>query len=343
MTSVFGRRRSRTGDRRGWASHSVSRSWQTIDDPENARTGPSAWGRRLATARALCDRHRRMLCAGRTAAPTELLIVDLIAEHDIQAYEELAGQGHFGLRPPASMQDGEVAAPQIVVRPPRQGRRWAQPPAKERITLLGDLAEVVFVGRSVDHGGQANVTHDMLAVRESVNWSQHKDRRQGGQGPDAGMREQSSRARIRFYGRRELLVELVDAAGDPREQLQAVVTPASGVRRQGQASELGEAPPRPQRRPERQALVEGDRLQTIFNHRPHANQTDAVRDEPPTVPVIRSRHPDRRQAIVLEQVQQMPRVAPIGLRFSDHHGSNLSCLANEDGGAEPGPREGETT
>src|SRR4029450_11443224 len=106
-------------------------------------------------------------------------------------------------------------------------RSLAQHPAKERITLLGDLAEVVFVGRSVDHGGQANVTHDMLAVRESGNWSQHKARRQGGQGPDAGMREQSSRARIRVYGRRELLVELVGGGGAPREQPQGVVTPAS--------------------------------------------------------------------------------------------------------------------
>jgi hypothetical protein len=132
----------------------MSRSWQTIDDPENARTGPSALGRRLATARALCDRHGRVLGAGGTAAPAELLIVDLITEHDIQAYEELAGQGHFGLRPPASLQDGEVAAPQIVIRPRGQGRRLAQHPAKERITLLGDLAEVVFVGRSVDRGAK---------------------------------------------------------------------------------------------------------------------------------------------------------------------------------------------
>src|SRR4029450_8785359 len=155
-----------TSDRRGWASHSMSRSWQTIDHPENARTGPSVSGGRLATARALCDCHGRVRCAGGAAAPAELLIVDLITKHDIQAYEELTGEGHLCFRPPASMQDCEVAAPKIVVRPRGQWRRLAQHPAKERITLLGDLAEVVFVGRSVDHAGQANVTTDIDAKRQ---------------------------------------------------------------------------------------------------------------------------------------------------------------------------------
>jgi hypothetical protein len=44
MTSVFDRRRSMALISRGWASRSVSRSWQTIGHLENARTGTSAVG-----------------------------------------------------------------------------------------------------------------------------------------------------------------------------------------------------------------------------------------------------------------------------------------------------------
>ena len=65
--------------------------------------------------RALGDGDGRPRCLPRAAAPPKLLIVDLIAKHAIQADEELAREGDFGLGPPASMQDGEVTAPELVV------------------------------------------------------------------------------------------------------------------------------------------------------------------------------------------------------------------------------------
>src|SRR5262245_61543102 len=97
-------------DRRGWASHSMSRAWQTIDNPENARTGPSAWGS-SAMARALPHGHGRVLGARHSPTPAKLLIVDLVAEHHTEAHEEFAGESDFRLRAAPAMQNGEVAAP----------------------------------------------------------------------------------------------------------------------------------------------------------------------------------------------------------------------------------------
>src|SRR5689334_22512804 len=57
---------------------------------------------------------------GTTSAP-KLLVVNLIAEHDVEADEELAGESHFGLGPAPAMQDREVAAAQIVIGAGREG------------------------------------------------------------------------------------------------------------------------------------------------------------------------------------------------------------------------------
>src|SRR5262249_15033136 len=131
-----------TANRRGWAPHSMSRSWQTIDHPENARTGTSAVGSGPALARRLHDERDRWGVTRDTPKAAELVIVNLIAEHDVEADEELAGESHLGLGPPASMEDGEVAAPKIVIAARGEGRRLPQDPAEEGIALLGDLAEV---------------------------------------------------------------------------------------------------------------------------------------------------------------------------------------------------------
>jgi hypothetical protein len=85
--------------------------------------------------RALGDGDGRPRCLPRAAAPPKLLIVDLIAKHDIQADEELAREGDFGLGPPASMQDGEVTAPKLVVGARGLGAAW--PSTQRRSALPG--------------------------------------------------------------------------------------------------------------------------------------------------------------------------------------------------------------
>ena len=111
-------------DRRGGASHSMSRSSQTIDHLENARTGTSALGSGPRSGRALHDGHREWMGSGRLAAPPEFLVVNLIAQHDVETHEKLAGQGDLGLGPPPSMQDAEVAAPQPSSARAASGAAW---------------------------------------------------------------------------------------------------------------------------------------------------------------------------------------------------------------------------
>ncbi len=154
-------------DRRGGASHSMSRSSQTIDHLENARTGTSALGSGPRSGRALHDGHREWMGSGRPAAAPEFFVVNLIAQHDVETHEELAGQGDFGLGPAPSMEDAEVAAPQLVVRPGGERRGLAQHPPEQGVALLGDLAESLFVGGRVDRGGQADVAHDVLTIGEA--------------------------------------------------------------------------------------------------------------------------------------------------------------------------------
>src|SRR6266852_8982319 len=83
------------------------RSRQTMNHPEHARTGTSAVGGSSQAATSL-GRGR-----GRAAPPAKLVIVDLIAQHNEEAHEQLAGDGDFGFGAPASMHEGEVGALEI--------------------------------------------------------------------------------------------------------------------------------------------------------------------------------------------------------------------------------------
>src|SRR5262252_6598638 len=105
--------------------------------------------------RGLSGESGRGLGSRRAPAPAKLLIVDLIAEHDIEAHKEFAGEGDFRLGPAPSMEDREVATPKILVGAGSQRRRLSQYSAEERVALLGDLTEMLFVGRGVDRRGQA--------------------------------------------------------------------------------------------------------------------------------------------------------------------------------------------
>ena len=219
------------------------------------------------------------MLSGRLAAPAKLLIVDLIAEHDVEANKKCAGERDFRFGPSASMPDREVAAMQIVVCAGGERGGLAQHPAEEGIALLGDLAESLFVGRGADSGSQADVTHDVLAIRESLDGPEDEDRGESRQWTDSRMREQEPSVRVGVGDGSDPIVELVNPSGQPSEQLEAVIAAARGVPGTGQSLQLGETTLTPQRRAQSQALVEGDRLRSVFDHRPHPDQTHAVRDK----------------------------------------------------------------
>jgi hypothetical protein len=113
-------------DRRGWASHSVSRSWQTIDDPENARTGTVAvrppGSSRRSRPRLHGNARRLEARPWGPASAAELGVVDLIAQHDVEPDQQAPGQGHlrFG---PAVVGRIRKAAPSPMSNSPPSGSR----------------------------------------------------------------------------------------------------------------------------------------------------------------------------------------------------------------------------
>src|SRR3989441_11964930 len=91
-------------------------------------------------------------CCGRSASgrhllsaapPPELVIVDLVAQHNEQPHEELAGDGDFGFRASTSMHEREVGPLEIGIHAGGMRGGLPESEAEQRAALLGDVAEVI--------------------------------------------------------------------------------------------------------------------------------------------------------------------------------------------------------
>src|SRR5262245_21350811 len=208
-------------DRRGWASQSMSRSWWTINHPENARTGPSALGTVCPSARGLHGRRGDgmplTLDASGAAAAPELAVVDLVTEHDVEPNEQFAREGHLRLGAAPPMQYGEVPTLELAIGPRGERGGLSQDPAQKSVALLGDLAKMVFVRRGINGRRQTDVAHDVLAGREAGGRPQDQNGDQGGQRTNTRMREQQLGPGIGRGCLHDTRVELVDAGREPGE------------------------------------------------------------------------------------------------------------------------------
>jgi hypothetical protein len=74
--------------------------------------------------------------------------------------------------------------------------------------------------------------------------------------------------------------------------------------------------------------------QAILDYGADAHEADPVGDEGAEIAGGRIRNPDRREAIMLQQVEQVLGVAAVGLRLAHDHGPDLGRLAHEQGVAE---------
>src|SRR5690349_21347676 len=104
-----------------------------MNDLEHARTGTSAVGRTRAGA--LAGGGRR----GWAAASPKFSVVDVVAQHDEEADEELTRDCDPGLRAAAAMAQREVGAFEIGVETRGVGGRLAENPAEQRVALFGDM------------------------------------------------------------------------------------------------------------------------------------------------------------------------------------------------------------
>src|SRR5262249_19227250 len=116
--------------------------------------------------------------ATRLSASAEFVVVDLITQHDVETDEQAPGEGHLGLGPTASAQDGKVHAFKIDIGAGSKGRGVTEDPAEQRAALLTDPAQSIFISRSVDGRGQADIADHVLAPWETPNGAENED---GGQ------------------------------------------------------------------------------------------------------------------------------------------------------------------
>jgi len=237
-----------------------------MNDPEHARTGTGAVGGSSQSAPSL-RRSRR-----RAAPPAELVIVDLVAQHNEEPHEQLARDGDFGFRAPAPMDQSAVGALEVGIH--AGGMRGGLPEgeAKERAALLGDVAEVIFIGGGIEGRSQADVADHLLAVVEATDGSQHDDGGQRRQGADPGVGDETWRIGVGQGRGRDRVVELADLRGEAREQLEALIPAPRRVRREGEGWQLHQAGLTEQLGAPGESGVEGNGLQAILDHGADADQ-----------------------------------------------------------------------
>jgi hypothetical protein len=129
--------------------------------------------------------------------------------------------------------------------------------------------------------------------------------------------------------RRDRVVELTDLRGESRQQLEALIAALCGVWGQREGLPLRQAGPAEELGAMDESVVQGDGVQAILDHGANADEAHAVREECAQITSGRIRHPDRGKMIVTQQVEDVPGVAPIGLRFAHDHGPNLRGIADE--------------
>lgn len=130
-------------------------------------------------------------------------------------------------------------------------------------------------------------------------------------------------------GRGDGVIELADLGVEPGEQLEALIPALRGMGRQGEGLQLREAGLAEELGAPGEPVVEGDGMQAVLDHGADADEAHAVSEESPQIAGGWVRHPDRGEAIVAQQVEDMEGVAPIGLRLADDHGANLRGIADE--------------
>src|SRR5262245_23390748 len=79
-----------------------------------------------------------------TPTTAELVVIDLVAQHDEQPHEQLPSDGDFGFGTSTSMDEREVGSPEVGIHAGRMRRRLTEDQAAERAALLADVAEGIL-------------------------------------------------------------------------------------------------------------------------------------------------------------------------------------------------------
>src|SRR5712692_4829572 len=76
-----------------------------------------------------------------TPPAAELVVVDLVAQHDEQAHEQFPSDRDLGFGAPAPMHDRKVGALEVDIHAGGMRRGLTEDEAEKRAALFGDVAE----------------------------------------------------------------------------------------------------------------------------------------------------------------------------------------------------------
>jgi hypothetical protein len=105
---------------------------------------------------------------------TELLVIDLIAQHDPQANAQLAGCRHACFPQPLLHQFAAIETLQSGIAAHRMSAGFIPKKAQQRTTLFGQCTEPLSCSARVFAWNQSDVTGPRLAVGEPL-WITQKD------------------------------------------------------------------------------------------------------------------------------------------------------------------------
>jgi hypothetical protein len=127
------------------------------------------------------------------SAAAELLVVNLVAQHDPQADTQFVRRRNPRLAHPFLEKLATIEAFQFWIFSYRMNRRFGPQIAQQRVALFGQFPQPLPLTAGVFTGDHSDIAGYVLAIGEAGRVSQEHLRRQGCHWSHTGMRQQAER------------------------------------------------------------------------------------------------------------------------------------------------------
>lgn len=145
-----------------------------------------------------------------SSATAELLVVDLVPQHDPEPDTELASGRDFGLAEPLLGQLAAIETLQFLVLAHGMTDGFTPQEAQQRVALLGERAASLSPAAGVLTGNHADIAGDRLAIQESRCVAEKDLCRQRGDRADTRMAYQQPCLRTLLGAGSDRLIQFID-------------------------------------------------------------------------------------------------------------------------------------